>query len=149
MNVDAQLPLECPDRDTDHGRDQGMVSHGTRENPVVVKEPRIDKGQYVAWEYAHVGKILGPVRRCVQFLTNDGEKVIDRIVFRTSESVHHVFYFDITSQFRSGMEEIEKIARAMGVCPRCREKAPNGDHPDCQLLMGLGADCKLPPPSVL
>jgi len=144
MSVDAHLPLDCPDRDTDHGKDQGMVSHGTRENPVIVKEPRIDGGQYVTWEYRHVGEVLGPARRCVQFLLNDGKKVVDRIVFRTPENVHHVFYFDITSQFMAGMDEIEKAARAMGICPRCGEKAPNGDHPDCQLLMGLGASYEKP-----
>ena len=131
MKFTARIPLNCPRKDIDHERDHGMIQHGTQENPIPVEDLRTDDGQYVQWEYVYAGKTIGYADRCGQFLLQEGEKAVDRIVFRLPEGQHHVFYFDISRQRKQVKSDFEKVFRAKGICPRCGGNAPGGDHPDC------------------
>lgn len=122
MSVTAHLPLTCPKKELDHHKDQGMVSHGTTENPLLVKEQRVDQGQYVDWEYRFIAGELGHYNRCMQALLEFGEdrsKRVDRVVVRSANGAHHVFHFDITNQCKAQEDQFEEVMKKMGICPKC------------------------------
>ena len=129
MGVSAQLPLTCPKTDINHSADQGMVSHGTCENPILVKEMRTDCGQYVDWEYRFIAGEVGHYVRCFQaMLEFDHDRRVDRVVVRTPNGIHHVFNFDITQQCKAQMDQFEEVMKKMGICPKCGNETPSNLH---------------------
>ena len=129
MGVSAHLPLSCPKMDINHSADQGMVSHGTCENPILVKEMRTDCGQYVDWEYRFISGEVGHYVRCFQaMLEFDHDRRVDRVVVRTPNGIHHVFNFDITQQCKTQMDQFEEVMKKMGICPKCGNETPSNLH---------------------
>jgi len=98
----------CGDMGLDHSKDLRMASHGTPADTIRVKETKVDSGQYVDWEYNYIMWELGHYVPCLQTVLKVLDKVIDRAVVRTPSGNHHVFYFDISSQFAKQMEEMRK-----------------------------------------
>lgn len=88
----------------DHSKDEGAQTHGTREAPLPVPDPRLDR--YVESEYEEMGRVLGFYHRCFHALLKIDGKMIDRNVAREANGKHHVFYFDIDRQFREQGDKI-------------------------------------------
>lgn len=97
--------------DQDHMLDGDMELHSTPMEPIKVADERLKK--YVAWEYEHIGRALKyPFKRCQQQMIQDKDQIpvftIDRISVRDTQSVHHVFYFDISVPINQERDLYEK-----------------------------------------
>jgi len=100
----------CPSSDFDHQKDAGATRHGSPEEPILVEEMREDR--YIKWEYEKIAKTIGFYRRCMQALLMTVDRQIDRIVVREANRTHHVFYFDVSKQWKAGQDGMmDKIAK--------------------------------------
>ena len=84
---------KCPSN-LEHGKDDGMVTHGTREAPLPVPDTREE--HYVESEYHAMAQALSFHHLCTHALLKYDGKVVDRNIAREANGTHHVFYFDVT-----------------------------------------------------
>lgn len=79
------------------------IRHGSVEEPFANPEKRIDKNQYIRWEYERISHVLGFFQKVKQVLVplklDNGEvKLVDEIHVAEANGTPHVFYFDVTDQ---------------------------------------------------
>lgn len=92
------------------------IKHGSVDEPIANPEKRIDKNQYIRWEYDYIGKKLGFYQKGKQVLvplTLDGGAVrlVDELHVAEANGTAHVFYFDVTDQVT---ERGTAAAKALG-----------------------------------
>lgn len=79
------------------------IKHGSIDEPIENPEKRIDKNQYIRWEFEYIGRKLGFYQKGKQALVPlklDGGEVmlVDEVHVSEANGTPHVFYFNVTDQ---------------------------------------------------
>jgi len=106
MNLVCTAPFGCTNRNVRHETDDLKELHGSPEKPIPVEERDVNK--FVKWEWEHIGRSVVPFNRCQQSLHEENDRWFDRIVVRDSGGKHHVFWFEITDQYKERSQAMKQ-----------------------------------------